>query len=241
MQEHFEYLKAAKKLTKQDIYNTHIYVKGSIKLVIASEEVFNKLWAKDKNTLMWVISSLSTNILVDDPEWGEGREVVVHSPMCDDDESHWLCAMFVNTGAPSSRNTARRARKKFLEMFHPEVLKKIYSEVFTVTQFSREAYAGSLLVADEHWDVLAEDKRPVMNALTYNWLLPEATARKIISEHKTGWLRMQIARNTDSKALLDDIWNGTKSEQIRAAVVRNGISERYKDDASLELLRKEYI
>jgi hypothetical protein len=88
----------------------------------------------------------------------------------------------------------------------------------------REAYAGSVIALPEILDQLKTDSsRPVINAVAKNGNAWVSTHEHLASSHKTPAIRLSIALVTKDNELLNKIYHGTKSKEIRERVEKNPI------------------
>lgn len=88
---------------------------------------------------------------------------------------------------------------------------------------TREAYAGAVYVAlPEILDQLKDDPhRPVINAIARNGSAWVSTHEYLISQHKSSGIRTTIVAVTEDNDLLNKIYHGTKSKDIRYWVEQN--------------------
>lgn len=191
--------------------------------------VFQKLWSKSKDSSWLAIYSALTqkaSNVVQRYSATVEKLPMVHSDSCDG-ENHYWCSEPRIFHADVNLELELAERDFIFAQIHPDVLEIIHGEILSLSIFSREIYGSSPFVANSHWEELLVDKRPVLNSIARNALLPEKIARRIVATHKTANLRESIAASSTSKDLLDEIWNGTKSESIRMAVVGNAVSRKY--------------
>lgn len=87
----------------------------------------------------------------------------------------------------------------------------------------REAYASNPNIATpEMLDRLKDDtSRPVVNAVAGNSSAWVSTHDYLAGHHKTPAIRISIARVTNNNELLNKIYHGTKSKDIRERVEKN--------------------
>ena len=87
----------------------------------------------------------------------------------------------------------------------------------------REAYASDPNIATpEMLDQLKTDpSRPVINAIAKNSSAWVSTHDYLAGHHKTPAIRISIARVTNNNELLNNIYHGTKSKDIREQVEKN--------------------
>jgi 23S rRNA U2552 (ribose-2'-O)-methylase RlmE/FtsJ len=87
----------------------------------------------------------------------------------------------------------------------------------------REVYAGSYaVVSPEILDGLKDDPyRPVINAIARNSSALASTHEYLINKHKSSGIRISIAMVTENNDLLNKIYHGTKSAEIRCSVECN--------------------
>jgi len=199
---------------------------------------FERLWSSFKDSFIWGLSHAETFALVRHPKWANSfsEELpMVHHDNClaGQGQNHYWCYKPVITHGDKLREFYKEFKAEYEARFDPDVLATIRGEVLSLTERSRETYAKSVLVSDIHWETLLTGKRPILNAVSQNRLLPEEFAYEIIKAHKTGSLRIDIARNAGSKELLEYIWAGTTSKDIRSAVAGNALAERYETHAEL--------
>lgn len=222
------------KLTK-----SKVYVLAHHRSAYEDPAVFRQLWAKSRSDSWLAIHGAS--ILRTFRETDSYNAVVeplpmVHSDSCDGEDHYWCFEPRI-FHADLNLELERKQREFIFSQLHPEVLETIHGEILSLDVFSRELYASSLFVTDSHWPELLVDKRPVLNSVARNALLPEELARQIVSAHKTASLRESIASLAASKSFLEEIWNGTKSESIRKAVAGNAVSGKYLTHPELLLPR----
>ena len=221
-----ELFEAMKKIDSQALYSF-----SHSRLAFANLDVFMKLWALNKNNTFSGLCGYLIHLKVSHREWGKAWRNLstIHVENCGrlpDDPHHWCYEPRVVDGA-AVLDFDKKFQAQVLEQIHPTILSTIRDEVLSLSERERGNYADSVLVADEHWRPLSQDKRSVLNKLTTNSLLPLDLAYEIIDSHKTPSLRESIAKNTASGELLEYIWNGTASKSIRKAVTENTVSGRY--------------
>jgi hypothetical protein len=92
-----------------------------------------------------------------------------------------------------------------------------------VSNTVRESYAGSNGVAlPEILDEWKDDPcRPVINAIARNASAWPSTHEYLVDKHKSSGIRISIAMVTEDSGLLNKIYHGTKSEEIRYWVRAN--------------------
>lgn len=109
----------------------------------------------------------------------------------------------------------------------PQVRLFVHDEILNgnVSNAVRETYAGSAGVAlPEILDRLKDDShRPVINAIARNSAAWVSTHDYLASNHKTSDIRTSIAMVTQDNALLNKIYKGTKSKDIRFWVEQNPV------------------
>ena len=106
----------------------------------------------------------------------------------------------------------------------PEVFRFVEQNILMASDLARERYAYRLVKwsSPELLDALKDDPyRPVINALAANKRAWVSTHEYLAKKHKTPKIRISIAEVTESNELLNQIYNGTKSEAIQAAFRRN--------------------
>jgi hypothetical protein len=200
-------------------------------VVISNPTVFQSLWEVDPNGTFQGISSFLLGEQVYHKEWGGAWETLdqVHGDRCGAhrDNPHYWCYTPRVIHGDKLVEFFKKFQIEVLAKMDPAILKTIHTEIMSLNERSKVDYAESVLIADDHWQLLANDKRPVLNALATNSLLPEPLAYDIIASHKTPALRQSIAKSTGSGELLEYIWNGTSSKAIHKAVAENSVSCRY--------------
>lgn len=225
-EQYLELFNAMEKITKQDV---HSFSRHAV--VISNPTVFQKLWAVDPNGTFSGIKSHVTGELVSHKGWGTIALALpqVHGERCGlrPDKPHVWCHTPLVFHGDKRYEVFKDLKADMLERFDSTILKTIHDEIMSLNASSREAYASTILVADEHWGLLAKDKRPILNALVTNPLIPEALAYDIIASHKTPAIREEIARQAHSPELLETIWNSTASKTIHESVARNTVSGRH--------------
>lgn len=89
----------------------------------------------------------------------------------------------------------------------------------------REAYAEAhMLALPEILDSMKDDPhRPIINAISRNGRAWPATHEYLAGKHKTSLIRTNIATVTQDNDLLNKIYHGTKSKDIRSYVEDNPI------------------
>lgn len=157
---------------------------------------------------------------------------LIHSEHCRDEpgkpSDHYFCEKPKLFHADRYLDCQLRIKKEIEAIIDPAVIDFIQENTLDSLPVQRELYARSLFVRNDHWEKLAKDpKRPVLNALADNPLLPTHIAEEIILSHKSPGLRESIGRNSADKDLLYNIWSGTKSETIREAVESNALFSRF--------------
>ena len=109
-------------------------------------------------------------------------------------------------------------------------LKTIDQKVFDVIEGTildcsvevRHYYAEAWWANVELLDKLKDDKaRPVVNSVAMNPFITEEIALYLATKHKTPGIRIDIAMRSRSLLVLNTIFNGTQSEDIRKAVLDN--------------------
>lgn len=112
-------------------------------------------------------------------------------------------------------------------LVHPSVLSFVHSEILSgeAPNPVRETYAGSAGIAlPEILDGLKDDPcRPVINAIARNASAWVSTHEYLAFKHKTSEIRTSIAMVTKDNALLNKIYHGTKSKDIRFWVEANPV------------------
>lgn len=107
----------------------------------------------------------------------------------------------------------------------PKVRLFVHQEILSgnASNAVRETYAGSAGIASpEILDRLKDDPyRPVINAIARNAVAWVSTHDYLASKHKTSEIRTSIAMVTTDNDLLNKIYNGTKSKDIRFWVEEN--------------------
>jgi len=123
----------------------------------------------------------------------------------------------------------REARQWAFEHMDREVIERLQEFAITGSINDREKYAESVLVRDDHWELLADDKkRSVLNNVVKNPLAPEELREERARRHKTPELREAAAFATVDPNFLYWLWNSSKSYSIRGAVLNNGVWENHK-------------
>jgi hypothetical protein len=218
----------------REIFDKTLKIDRNSVIVFTSQDYF--LTDLNKFMRIWNTSSVDAIDAVKDFKFSGNHndyygtaEVLptVHSADCsntdpNDTWAHYYCAK------PVLYHTDRKLafclkKKEELEAYAGSgVIDFIHKNILDSPIKARAHYASSLIVREDHWEQLAKDsKREVLNAVAENPLLPTHVAEEIVSSHKTPSLRIDIARNSVDQDLLNKIWNGTKSAEIREAVESN--------------------
>jgi hypothetical protein len=224
-EEHEALFHATPKIDRYAVYNfaTQPYAYSNF-------DNFMRLWQANKHAMVSQISGYNTYELDDflAANIWEGLPME-HELNCRGDEpgnalAHYGCKKPQLFHADRNLKFTLANKKKFEAHADPKVIEFIQENAFDFTTDMRADYAASLIVREDHWEKLANDtKRPVLNALVTNPLLPTSVAKDIILQHKTGSLREEIAKKTVDVDLLEFIWGSTKSESIREAVKQNSL------------------
>jgi len=216
-----------KKLTRDDIYRHGI---GSHPSVFVNYPLFKRLWDFNPNGISLSLDSFSLKMASRSQEWQTSKPwrkfPTVHDERCrnkaDVFGSHHGCKSVRVFHPDIALDTAASIRNNLFKIIDSKIIDLLQNNIFELSVESRASYARGYLVNDDHWDKLAEDPhRYVLHGVTTNLLLPTEVARKIVASHKTPDLRENIALNTTDRTLLQEIWDGTKSESIRARVKEN--------------------
>lgn len=194
----------------------------------AAYDLFERFWSVDRNATMIALRSVHVHDAVYSKHWdGSWWEQLptIHTAGCNGDDSkmegHWTCKRKKLFHADVYLAAKKSIQADLTEAADPRVIETIQNEVFSLSEYSRQAYADGYFVRDDHWAKLADDKRSVLNAIVSNGLLPTAVAEQIVFAHKTASLRENVAQYTTDPDLLRVIWAGTKSASIREAVEDN--------------------
>jgi len=118
----------------------------------------------------------------------------------------------------------REARRWAFERIDREVIERLQDFAIAGSINDREKYAESVIVRDDHWETLAEDKkRSVLNNVVKNPLAPEELRAERARRHKTPELREAAAFATVEPELLHWLWSNSKSHSIRRSVLDNAV------------------
>ena len=122
-------------------------------------------------------------------------------------------------------NTLEAYRRSFPADIHPEISSFIHHEIMggQASNSTREAYAEAVYVAlPEILDTLKTDPyRPVINAIARNGSAWVTTHEYLVDNHKSSGIRITISAVTNDNQLLNKIYHGTKSQEIRFWVEQN--------------------
>lgn len=213
------------KITRSDIYNF-----ANRPYIFKDFAIFEKLWAINKDETINAFSGYWVSFYVESDDF-ENNQVfeelpMIHAKNCDGDQGnfsdHWSCERRGIFHPDIKLEMEKTIFNDFLKVINPKIITLLQDNILDCNGFSREFYAESSFIKDEHWERLANDpKRNVLNKLAENPFLPTDIAKEIISKHKTPTLREAIARNTSNNELLESIWHSTKSKNIRDIVENN--------------------
>lgn len=131
-------------------------------------------------------------------------------------------------GAPAIlMDTLVGATYQTVPLVHPSVLVFVHSVILSgeASNAVRETYAGSAGIAlPEILDGLRDDpSRPVINAIARNSSAWSSTHEYLATKHKSSEIRTSIAMVTKDNTLLNKIYHGTKSKEIRYWVEANPV------------------
>lgn len=133
----------------------------------------------------------------------------------------------VKGAPPILINTLNFAVRDAPDMVDSRVFTVINDEILSgvASNAVREVYAGSyLVVSPDILDGLKDDPcRPVINAIARNSSALASTHEYLINKHKSSGIRVSIAMVTDNNDLLNKIYRGTKSAEIRYWVECNPV------------------
>jgi hypothetical protein len=125
----------------------------------------------------------------------------------------------VKGAQPILINTLNFAVRDVPQLVDSRVFAVIHDEMLSgqASNAVREMYAGSYaVVSPEVLDGLKDDPcRPVINAIARNSSAWSSTHEYLINNHKSSGIRISIAMVTDNNDLLNMIYHGTKSAEIR--------------------------
>lgn len=131
----------------------------------------------------------------------------------------------VKGGPAILMDTLVRETYQTVPVIDPKVRLFIHEEILSgnTSNAMRETYAGSAGIAlPEILDRLRDDPyRPVINAIARNSAAWVSTHEYLAFKHKTSEIRTSIAMVTEDNALLNKIYHGTKSKDIRYWVDAN--------------------
>lgn len=144
---------------------------------------------------------------------------------------HFLWTTVKHSHTPLTHNLSWVDENKNLKI-DPECAHVIHDEIRSgkTTNTLREAYAGASFALPEILDTLKDDKsRPVINAVARNSSAWVSTHEHLVASHKTPAIRISVAYATNDNDLLNKIYHGTKSKDIREAVENNPVFINTKD------------
>lgn len=119
------------------------------------------------------------------------------------------------------------------EVIDPRILHLVHDAVReeNISKTLKESYAGAVIALPEILDEWKDDpSRPVINAIARNSSAWVSTHDYLTTKYKTASLRISIAWATRDYSLLNKIYQGTRSANIRACVERNPAFALYSED-----------
>lgn len=124
-------------------------------------------------------------------------------------------------------NTLHGATYTSYSGIDPNILEFVHEHILSgeASNAVREAYAGAADVAlPEILDRLRDDPyRPVINAIARNSSAWVSTHEYLVAKHKSSGIRTSVAMATVDNVLLNRIYHGTKSKEIRFWVEANPV------------------
>lgn len=136
----------------------------------------------------------------------------------------WTKAKNSQTGLIQTLNYAHLNNRPNID---PECAHVVHDEIRNGNPSAslREAYASASFIAlPEILDTFKSDSsRPVINALAGNNAAWVSTHEHLVASHKTPAIRISVAQVTKDNDLLNKIYHGTKSKDIREAVEKNPV------------------
>lgn len=201
--------------------------------ILQDPTAFKQIWLKNPKGLLRLLDGLQSKVFSDlacdesgeflHPSWE--WLPMIHSDRCVGDEpnnalAHFFCEMPRRFHPEKHKAFYTTIRRVMLKALHPENLALLHGTILSLPRTAKAEYLELPLVADDHWDPLAND-RQLVNVVVRNPFLPDYTAKMLADRHKTPSVRIAIAHNTADNGILNGIWHGTKSEDIRKAVQEN--------------------
>lgn len=119
------------------------------------------------------------------------------------------------------------------EVIDPRILHLVHDAVReeNISKTLKESYAGAVIALPEILDEWKDDpSRPVINAIARNSSAWVTTHDYLATKYKTASLRISIAWATRDYSLLNKIYQGTRSANIRACIERNPAFALYSED-----------
>lgn len=110
------------------------------------------------------------------------------------------------------------------EVIDPKILKVVHDEVRggNISKVLKESYASAAIALPELLDTWKDDpSRSIINAIARNGSAWVSTHDYLVSNYKTGDIRYSIASVTKDYALLNRIYQGTRSENLRHWIEQN--------------------
>jgi hypothetical protein len=196
----------------------------------ASYDLFKRFWDISHADTVYALTGMAGRFLISNKRWGKDfwEELpMIHEENCKVNDpnnipDHYFCEKRSIFHPDIYKEVEMEVRNQLFGIIDPQILEDVYASIMGENNESRELYAGSVLVHDNHWVPLLNDKnRTVINNIARNSLIPLEVAEVMITRHKTPMIREQIAKYTDNEQLLQTIFNSTSSEGIRKAVTEN--------------------
>lgn len=201
--------------------------------ILQDTAAFKKVWLKNPKGILRLLDGLQSKLFSElacdesgeflHPSWE--FLPMIHSDKCVGDEpnnalAHFFCEMPRRFHPHEHKAFYTTIRSRILKALHPENLALIHDTILGLPRTVKAEYLELPLVADDHWEPLAND-RQLVNGVVSNPFLPDYTAKMLAERHRTPSVRIAIAHNTADNGILNSIWHGTKSEDIRKAVREN--------------------
>lgn len=201
--------------------------------ILKDPAAFKQVWLKKPKGILRLLDGMQSNLFHElacdesgeflHPSWE--WLPMIHSDKCVGDEPNNALAHFFCERPRVFRPNEHKAfygtiRSRMLAVLHPENLALMHDTILDLPRTVKAEYLELPLVADDHWEPLADD-RQLVNSVVSNPFLPDRMAKILAERHKTPSVRIAIAHNTADNGILNDIWHGTKSEDIRTAVQEN--------------------
>lgn len=198
---------------------------------LKSPKEFYDIWQTHAQTALWMITGVEMKLYreMSLAEFGEFNipawETLPTIHTCEGSQpdnllAHLRCKTPRIFHPDQHKDFYSKIRHEVLKVVHPENLALIHGNILHRARTAQEHYADLTIVADDHWETLAKDRK-IVSVIASNPFLPTDLAKVLVKAHKTPSIRIAIAHNTGDNGVLNDIWHGTRSEDIKAAVMEN--------------------